>query len=230
MRRGPRPGRWGPRLLVRLLPIACGAVALGAAAVGVRFAQDGRAPAAAQEGGAASERVHDSGSDAPEQNAGGAQDAVENEGPREDVQGLLERARALFSGPVATSGPARFLDDLNTFEPAESDEGTAEGGTMSVQWKAPSDIPAAAEPVLQAYAQRGGAQLLASGYLDVRGNVWGAVVRKAAAQDGGSADSRGEGRSARDEPERQVWCDVVLVSTNDGQESVVRVARVHGGA
>lgn len=48
--------------------------------------------------------------------------------------------------------------------------------------------------------------LPASGYLDMQGNVWGAIVQ------GGDA-----------------WCDVVLVNTEGGRESTVRVTRLLPG-
>lgn len=85
--------------------------------------------------------------------------------------------------------------------------GDGDATTAIVYWTERGDLPVAAERVLDAYADVCGVILGASGYLDMYGNVWGALVRRGDA-----------------------WCDVVLVSTEDGEQSVVRVARVLAGS
>lgn len=122
------------------------------------------------------------------------------ERPDEDV------AREAESGPVdrdptteaLTSSEDSFLDDLSRGRSEAKGEGSA-----SVCWIDPSDLPTAAEGALRKYELVHGARLIANGYLDLSGNVWGAVVQ------GGAA-----------------WCDVILVSTEDDETSAVRIARL----
>lgn len=86
-----------------------------------------------------------------------------------------------------------FLDDLE------------DDGVGSVGWTVAGDLVEPVEGILEAYRDAGGASLVASGYLDLKGNLWGAVVR------------------GDDE-----WVDVVVVSAaEDAGETRVRVARLH---
>lgn len=78
-----------------------------------------------------------------------------------------------------------------------------DGPCASVEFEERASLPALAEDVLKTYARTRTASLVASGYLDLKGNVWGAVLR-----------------------EGTTWCDVLLVTTEDDAVSRVRVTRV----
>ena len=78
-----------------------------------------------------------------------------------------------------------------------------DGPCASVEFEERASLPVLAEDVLKAYAHTRTASLVASGYLDLKGNVWGAVLR-----------------------EGTTWCDVLLVTTEDDAVSRVRVTRV----
>ena len=103
-----------------------------------------------------------------------------------DIEAMTHDARA--------SSPERFLDDLD-----EADDGDA-----SVTWSVSGDLVEPASDVIRAYRDMGTATLVTSGYLDLKGNVWGALVQ-------GGTD----------------WVDMVVVTTTeDGGETTVRVARL----
>lgn len=113
---------------------------------------------------------------------------------------VREGMRALGSGTVSSSGE-RFLDDL------ESSSTDTESGVGGVMWKEEGDLVDPASEVLRSYATQPTAMLETSGYLDIKGNVWGAIV----------LDTRG-------------WVDVVYVTTSDdASETIVRIARMTGG-
>lgn len=123
--------------------------------------------------------------------------------------GMLDRARALLGMKVRESSTETFLRDLTLNSHAQDPDAVAsdgEGATEVLYWVEEGDLPVVAENVLRAYADTGEARLAASGYLDMQGNVWGAIVQ------GGDA-----------------WCDVVLVNTEGGRESTVRVTRLLPG-
>lgn len=136
--------------------------------------------------------------------AGGAEGGRISDGDGVDgiAAGGLETAtdRLLRGGEPSPSSRERFLDDLSTAVAAG--RGREEGGAV-VAWSERSDVPELAATVLSAYRDGGTASLATSGYLDLKGNAWGAVAR----------DSRG-------------WVDIVLVSTADGETSEARVARL----
>ena len=122
---------------------------------------------------------------------------------------MLDRARTLLGMKVRESSTETFLRDLALNSHAQDPDAVAsdgEGATEALYWVEEGDLPAAAENVLRAYVDAGGTRLAASGYLDIQGNVWGAIVQ------GGGA-----------------WCDVVLVNTEDGRKSAVRVTRLLPG-
>lgn len=209
-------------ILVRALPVACGAIALCILAGALRLTGEGREPAVALGESADADRK--------------GEDAGADEGPAGDedewadgAQAAIDRARELVEGEARTSTPESFLDDLNqgAFADGERDDRTGVVGVSSVQWKVREDIPKATEPVLNAYAEHGGAHLLASGYLDLRGNVWGAVIRADVVQGASAASGEAATDGSRDSGSLDAWCDVVLVSTDDGAESTVRIARMH---
>lgn len=103
-----------------------------------------------------------------------------------DIEAMTRGARA--------SSPERFLDDLDE----------AGDGDASVAWSVSGDLVEPASDVIRAYRDMGTATLVTSGYLDLKGNVWGALVQ-------GGTD----------------WVDMVVVtSAEDGGETTVRVARL----
>ena len=103
-----------------------------------------------------------------------------------DIEAMSHDARG--------SSPERVLDDLD-----EADDGDA-----SVTWSVSGDLVEPASDVIRAYRDMGTATLVTSGYLDLKGNVWGALVQ-------GGTD----------------WVDMVVVTTTeDGGETTVRVARL----
>lgn len=115
--------------------------------------------------------------------------------------GLVMGLPPMMSGHARASSLGGFLDDLRAWQkeaPRAGDESCA-----SVEFEGRASLPVLAEDVLRAYARTGTASLVASGYLDLKGNVWGAVLR-----------------------ERTAWCDVLLVTTEDDAVSRVRVTRV----
>lgn len=221
-------------ILVRALPVACGAIALCILAGALRLTGEGREPAVALgEGARRQEQARkEESTDANRkgEDAGADEGPAGNEGEWTDgAQAAIDRARELVEGEARASTPESFLDDLNQGALADGDRDDRTGavGVSSVQWKVQEDIPKATEPVLNAYADRGGAHLLASGYLDLRGNVWGAVIRADVVPGASAASGEAATGGSRDSGSLDAWCDVVLVSTDDGAESTVRIARMH---
>lgn len=76
-------------------------------------------------------------------------------------------------------------------------------GVASVSWDDEGGLVALASDVLAAYRDCPGARLQTSGYLDLKGNAWSAIV-----SDGGS------------------WVDIVVVSSLDDGGATARVARL----
>lgn len=60
--------------------------------------------------------------------------------------------------------------------PAEALDAAAEQGSVAVAWSANEALPHVAATLLEAYRDEGSATLVTSGYLDVRGMVWGMVA------------------------------------------------------
>lgn len=96
---------------------------------------------------------------------------------------------------------SQFLVDVeHAAEAAHPDEmGTCAAG---VQWREYGDVPQVAQDVLRSYEELSDAELVASGYVDLQGNTWCALVRRG-----------------------QAWVDVVTIVTADGEVSDVHVAR-----
>lgn len=110
-----------------------------------------------------------------------------------------EVADAMLSSSAEASSPEAFLRDLD-----ESPDGGGDSEAVSVlSWTEARDLPAVAEEVLCAYRDHGAVTLMASGYLDLSGNVWAALLR----HNGGAVD-------------------IMTVATADGHASEVRVARL----
>lgn len=218
-RRGPRDGACEPRVRARgpwgWAFLACVGLTIVAALACHALADGGGSPSS---GDAADERSFDEGAESAAGDEGGAggSDGVGDDGGTDKEGGTddagtggtngnnLQRIWGLLDGPGKESSARSFLDDLPQGEGGRDD---GDATTAIVCWTERGDLPVAAERVLDAYADVGGVILGASGYLDMYGNVWGALVRRGDA-----------------------WCDVVLVSTEDGEQSVVRVARVLAGS
>lgn len=115
----------------------------------------------------------------------------------------LEAAREVVEsrGKVVPSARSSFLEDASAASAASAD------GLATVGWDDGAALPDAAAGVLEAYAGEGACALAASGYLDLKGDAWGAVVRGAAG-----------------------WVDIVSVSAREDGSSSVRVTRVRGDA
>ena len=127
-------------------------------------------------------------------------DGVPSETTLEVPEGVSEEvAEALVSSAASSSSLATFLDDLG-----ESEEG--DRAVRVLAWSEARDLPVAAEEVLRAYREKGSVTLMSSGYLDLAGNVWAALLR------------HGSGA-----------VDIMTVSTADGASSEVRIARLEPG-
>ena len=131
--------------------------------------------------------------------------ALEGAGSTEPAadEGLSERASELaarvLEGEAVGSSKGSFLADLGVLtEPDAGGEGAV------VCWYVPEGLPAAARGLLEAYRDEGGCELVTSGYLDLRGLSWGALVRSDAG-----------------------WVDVAVVTADaDDGEGRARVARL----
>lgn len=93
-------------------------------------------------------------------------------------------------------GSEGFLGELDALQ-------TNGDSRPSVEFQERGDLITVAGSVLRAYADAPSVDLVVSGYLDLKGNVWGAVLR------GGAS-----------------WCDMVLVTTEDDAVSRVQITRV----
>ena len=133
--------------------------------------------------------------------------------------GLLCATIALWA-VVRTVGPGGLVDGSGD---SRTDEGVLDvrsvadvldgsphpsledGDIEAVGWTVEGDLIEPVEDILAAYRDADGTSLAMSGYLDLQGNLWGAVVR-------GGSD----------------WVDVVVVSAaEDARETCVRVVRLH---
>lgn len=116
------------------------------------------------------------------------------------VKGLVD---GLSSDDVICEGVSAdtFLDELG--QRAES----SDEPEMPLAWRSDDGLVTEATAVLEAYQDTPTAQLRVSGYLDLKGRAWGAIVQ----------DARG-------------WVDVVVVhAASDGSWSEVRLVRMQGG-
>ena len=108
---------------------------------------------------------------------------------------LTEAVSRIEGAQVSSSSAETFLSDL-----ARAASASAHG----VTWEDDEDVPECAASVLEGYRSREGCELACSGYLDIKGNAWGAVV----------------------------WCppdwvDVVYITVPDGGgASTVRIVRL----
>lgn len=120
---------------------------------------------------------------------------VDGSGDGRTDEGVLDvRSVAdVLDGSPHPSSSDRFLADLE------------DGDIEAVGWTVEGDLIEPVEDILAAYRDADGTSLAVSGYLDLQGNLWGAVVR-------GGSD----------------WVDVVVVSAaEDARETRARVVRLH---
>lgn len=97
-------------------------------------------------------------------------------------------------GGEAAVDAGSFLNAL-TRRAAQADE---DGADIVISWSDASDVPVLAEAVLAAYRDDGSASLMASGYLDLSGNAWAALLWDGSRWvDVVSVVSSGEGATAR---------------------------------
>ena len=96
------------------------------------------------------------------------------------------------------SSRAAFLDELQAPEPID-----AEGQSRAVIWREETDLPQSTAAVLEAYRAQGAGRLMCSGYMDIKGNVWGGIVMS------------------------ETWVDIIYVtSAEDGAASTMRIVRL----
>lgn len=108
---------------------------------------------------------------------------------------LADAVSRVEEAQVTASSAATFLSDLARAEPSAS---------QGVIWEDDEDVPACAASVLKSYQGREGCELACSGYMDIKGNAWGAVVWSP--------------------PD---WVDVIYITVPDGGEtSTVRIVRL----
>lgn len=116
-----------------------------------------------------------------------------------------DSAKGPDAEPGRGDGGVRAAEGSHTTQGGFLDE-LARGGTdtalakdavvAKVSWSDDCPLPEAAADVLRAYREVPTARLALSGYLDIKGDVWGAIVR----------DGRG-------------WVDLVIVAADEGDAS-----------
>ncbi|MBY4797226.1 hypothetical protein K6V98_02450 [Collinsella sp. AGMB00827] len=85
----------------------------------------------------------------------------------------VERVQEALDAPARSSSQASFLDDLAQIESRHASEAVPLG------WEEAKSLPETAEMLLTSYRDAGGYTLKTSGYLDIHGNIWGALIRAA---------------------------------------------------
>lgn len=134
----------------------------------------------------------------PDAEEAGRETGEEPDGLDEDAAEAIERARDLADVSIDESSAEAFLGDLE----ARGREARMSAG---VRWTVASDLVEPAREVMRAYRELPDASLLSSGYLDLKGNVWSALIQ------GGS-----------------LWVDMVYVAADEaGDETEVRVVRFY---
>ena len=109
-----------------------------------------------------------------------------------------QTVRRVQNTQAKESSRASFLDDLQGQVATRAEE-----RSCAVVWREDADLPESAAAVLKAYQTQGSSRLMCSGYMDLKGNVWGGIVMSKA------------------------WVDIIYVtSTEDGEASTVRIVRL----
>lgn len=118
---------------------------------------------------------------------------------------LARHADAAASAGAASGEDAEEAEEAAAG--ADAEEAAAAGGALAVVWEVAEPVDALATSVLEAYRATASTRLATSGYLDLKGNVWGAVV-----QGGGD------------------WVDVVVIAASgeedEDDEATARVVRL----
>lgn len=195
------PERLSARMLRLLAPALCLATVVAACSL-VPMAQTGGAGSAgsaagsspaAQAGSAdADAALQPEGSPLREGESPGDQPAAEEAGSGSTPEGAPEAPSA---GGVSS---ATFMGEL------EEAAARTDDPQVGIAWEEPRGLAPVAGDILDRYAACGTARLATSGFIDIKGNVWGAVIE----------DGRG-------------WVDVVTVTeAPDGASSTARVIRM----
>lgn len=109
-----------------------------------------------------------------------------------------QTVRRVQNTQAKESSRASFLDGLQGQVATGAEE-----RSCAVVWREDADLPESAAAVLKAYQTQGSSRLMCSGYMDLKGNVWGGIVMSKA------------------------WVDIIYVtSTEDGEASTVRIVRL----
>lgn len=109
-----------------------------------------------------------------------------------------QTVRRVQNTQAKESSRSSFLDDLQAHVATGAEE-----RSCAVVWQEGADLPESAAAVLKAYQTQGSSRLMCSGYMDLKGNVWGGIVMSGA------------------------WVDIIYVtSTEDGEASTVRIVRL----
>lgn len=126
---------------------------------------------------------------------GGNQRPTEGDSVDDDIDRLADRVGSVETRSSTVKG---FLADLSTLEADDQ-------SMVAIEIEADKGLVDLAEDVLGAYRRAGAVSLEMSGYMDLKGNAWGAVLR---GSDG--------------------WVDVVAVF--DGDDGLARARVVRMGA
>lgn len=121
---------------------------------------------------------------APGEGEGSSASAASDAGSLEledevDLEESFSLADSLFASgePQATTAES-FLADLDAAPKEPVEAGATEGvESSSVSWCEERALTAVAQDVLSAYGELPQVELMASGFLDLKGNTWGAIVR-----------------------------------------------------
>lgn len=138
--------------------------------------------------------------------------------PSSDGEPMGDRSPRRFGNPEASDAGGRPSSSSPDGSDGEIDSSSfldgLDGGTVpapergaGLSWVEPLPADDLARKVIDAYRAEQGTSLVTSGYLDLKGNVWGAVVVKSG-----------------------MWSDIVVISQMDGDEgsgqSLARISRL----
>ena len=79
-------------------------------------------------------------------------------------------------GAVTTASEGAFLKELAADAHKAALDGGEAGVAASASWEEACSLPLVGADLLRAYQDAPGTSLKTSGYLDIKGNVWGAIV------------------------------------------------------
>ena len=122
-------------------------------------------------------------------------DATAGSGSGSAVASQAEDARDVGAQDAAVAAQT-FLQALDERAASETEPAADNAIAVRLAWSEDRPMTEAAADLLRAYREVPTAQLALSGYLDIKGNVWGAIVR----------DGRG-------------WVDMVTVAADAGDAS-----------